>query len=283
MATFEEPLNDEEGEEAYYRIKKPFFSGSFKFNNSYNAEWGSWSGFSVSRSTKTDFIDYKQSQWNVPSGHGAEGSKSFGVFFKSYRADDAIMLVDPLIAQPLHGMYVSITSYTLNHVEKGDSYTPEGFKDGHFYEVKVTADNGKSVTIPVADYRNGKKNVLKEWTWVSFKELGNVKSLTFTVDGNVKNEYGLVTPTYLAIDNIGDTTNPEGNEGVIRGEMPELFLAGNKLTVKNAQGVLVSLYDLSGRLLYQIRPTSNDYSEELSLAEGTYIAVCAGARTKLVF
>ncbi len=283
MATFEEPLNDEEGEEAYYRIKKPFFSGSFKFNNSYNAEWGSWSGFSVSRSTKTDFIDYKQSQWNVPSGHGAEGSKSFGVFFKSYRADDAIMLVDPLIAQPLHGMYVSITSYTLSHVEKGDSYTPEGFKDGHFYEVKVTADNGKSVTIPVADYRNGKKNVLKEWTWVSFKELGNVKSLTFTVDGNVKNEYGLVTPTYLAIDNIGDTTNPEGNEGVIRGEMPELFLAGNKLTVKNAQGVLVSLYDLSGRLLYQIRPTSNDYSEELSLAEGTYIAVCAGARTKLVF
>lgn len=282
VATFEEPLNDDAGEEAYYRIKKGFYSGSFKFANSYNAEWDSWSGFSVSRSTKTNFIDYSQSQWNVPSGHGAEGSKSFGVFFKSFGADDAIMMVDPLIAQPLHGMYVSITSYTLSHVENGDSMLPDGFQDGNYYEVKVTADNGKSVTIPVADYRNGKKEVLKEWTWVSFKELGNVKSLTFTVDGNAKNDYGLVTPAYLAIDNINDSTNPVGNEGIIRSVMPEMHLAGNTLIVKNAQGVLVSLYDLSGRLVYQVRPTSDFYSEELSIAEGTYIAVCAGARTKLV-
>lgn len=281
FASFEEPLNDEESSDSYYRIQKPFYSGSFKFSNSYIAQYGSWSGFAVSRSTKTDFIDYQQSQWNVPSGKGARNSKSFGLFFKSFGADDAIMMVDPLVAQPLTGMWVSITSYTLSHVEKGDTFLPDGFKEGNFFEVKVTADNGKSVTIPVADYRNGAKKVLKEWTWVSFKELGAVKSLTFTIEGNAKNKYGIVTPAYLAIDNLND---PQGGDApfIIKADTPTILVAGNTLKVTHAKGVLLSIYDLAGHLVYQVRPTTNNFQETIDLPKGSYIVVCAGTQTKVI-
>lgn len=278
LASFEEPMVESE---SMARFKSSFYSGSFAFPTSYNAQWGSWSGFAVSRSGKTDFKDYKESQFNVPTGHGAKGSKAFGVFYKSYGADDAIAVVDPLIAQPISGMWVSITSYTLSHVEKGDSMAPDGFKDGNYYTVIVTADNGKKIEIPVADYRNGKKSVIKEWTWVDFTALGNIKTLTFTVDGNVKNEYGLLTPAYLAIDDLNGTSSTD-DASIITGVNAEVVLAGNSLHINNADGALVAIYDLTGKLMEQFHAQGDTYVKDLSFDKGTYVVVCAGTRTKIV-
>lgn len=279
MASFEEPEMDEG---LQCRKTRSFYSGSFFFKNSYMPDWNSWSGFAVSRSKETD-VDagrLAETQFNVPSGHGANDSEAFAIFFKSYQDDDLVTIVDPLIAQPVSGMWVSITSYTLKHVEEGDSFYPDGFKDGNYYQVIVTADNGKSVTIPVADYRDGKKSVLKEWTWVSFRELGNVKSLKLTVEGNANNDYGLATPTYLAMDEINGPV-PEGVESAIRSENVQIALLGNLLRVRHAEGVLVTLYDLSGQVVRQFTPSSDDYSYELDLPQGTYVVVAAGERVKI--
>lgn len=276
MADFEKVLPDVG---VNYRYKRGFHSGSFYFPIEYMAKPESWSGFAMSRSTATGFENFMTDQFNVPSGKGAESSKAFGIAY-SFGESKPVVMSEQLIAQKINGLYVSITSWTKSHVVKGDDFFP-GFKDGNFYSVIIKGDNGKSVEVPIADYREGKREILEVWTWVDLTSLGEIKSLTFTPKGNATNNYGLVTPAYLAIDNINDPT-PNATGRIIEGVKPEIKLAGKTLVIDNAKGVLVGLYDLSGRLVYQVRSDSEHFTTVLDLPEGSYVMVCAGVRAKVV-
>ena len=47
------------------------------------------------------------------------------------------------------------------------------------------------------------KNIVTEWTYVDLKQLGTVDAIFFTMTGSRTGDYGLNTPTYFCIDNIG--------------------------------------------------------------------------------
>ena len=206
VATFEEePLSSEEP----YSQKAPFGSGSFAFSNSYNAEWNSWSGFALAASADTTYTgNYQTQQYNnvVGGGQEQEGkSKQYVVAYcpgdnpqwGSYNPVVTVMPGSDCKAQ-LEGVYLTNTAWVKSFATQGDkNYGRPAFKEGSFFIVTITADNGKKVEVPLIDYRNKKREVVNDWKWVDLSSLGEVKTLKFSVQSS--DSYA---PSYFAMDNL---------------------------------------------------------------------------------
>ena len=206
VATFEEePLSSEEP----YNQKAPFGSGSFAFSNSYNAEWNSWSGFALAASVDTTYTgNFQTQQYNnvVGGGQEQEGkSKQYVVAYcpgdnpqwGSYNPVVTVMPGSDRKVQ-LEGVYLTNTAWVKSFATQGDkNYGRPAFKEGSFFIVTITADNGKKVEVPLIDYRNKKREVVNDWKWVDLSSLGEVKTLKFSVQSS--DSYA---PSYFAMDNL---------------------------------------------------------------------------------
>lgn len=206
VATFEEePLSGEEP----YNQKAPFGSGSFAFSNSYNAEWNSWSGFALAASVDTTYTgNFQTQQYNnvVGGGQEQEGkSKQYVVAYcpgdnpqwGSYNPVVTVMPGSDRKVQ-LEGVYLTNTAWVKSFATQGDkNYGRPAFKEGSFFIVTITADNGKKVEVPLIDYRNKKREVVNDWKWVDLSSLGEVKTLKFSVQSS--DSYA---PSYFAMDNL---------------------------------------------------------------------------------
>lgn len=206
VATFEEePLSGEEP----YNQKAPFGSGSFAFSNSYNAEWNSWSGFALAASVDTTYTgNFQTQQYNnvVGGGQEQEGkSKQYVVAYcpgdnpqwGSYNPVVTVMPGSDRKAQ-LEGVYLTNTAWVKSFATQGDkNYGRPAFKEGSFFIVTITADNGKKVEVPLIDYRNKKREVVNDWKWVDLSSLGEVKTLKFSIQSS--DSYA---PSYFAMDNL---------------------------------------------------------------------------------
>lgn len=288
IADFENPIFLDEGI-GKARNTRPMMSGSFSFPLEYNSQYQSFTGVAFSQATDTEYNgDWKTGQYFVPAGKGADNSKGFAIgYLPSNRSKGTIAtLSNELIAQPIQGAYFSMTSwqkaYTTN-AENGPE-DPKGFKDGDFIEVTLTADNGASVVLVLADWRNGKKELMDKWTYTDLTSLGNIRSLYATFKSSRASTFEGVTyddaPAYLAFDNMGG--KPEGNETVFTPDVNRrILVAGRDLVVKGAEGVNVLVYDLSGRLVYSVVATSDDFRRTLPLEDGNYVVVCADKQVKV--
>lgn len=213
-ASFEEvQLNDNSvlamQVEGVSQVASSFESGGFKFHYNYNADWGSWSGVSVSGRTDNTYVDYVMGQYNSCVGHGYGGSAQYAVV---YPQGETIEVADESnAARTLNGMYVAINTYLQNSIVNGDFYSP-AFKEGDYLTLSIVgldADGEATgtLTYALADYRSdneAKRYYVRDWTYVDLSALGEVAAITFKMDGSVKNEWGLATPTYFLMDNFND-------------------------------------------------------------------------------
>ena len=92
-------------------------------------------------------------------------------------------------------------------VKKGDgmSDVAGGFQKGDYFKLIIKgkkADNTESqVEYYLADYRaenEADHYVLDTWQWVDLSSLGEVKSVSFKMEGTKKNNWGFTTPAYFA-------------------------------------------------------------------------------------
>ena len=63
----------------------------------------------------------------------------------------------------------------------------------------------RSVEFNLGDYRASEANryILNTWEWVDLRPLGKVTKLSFSFSGSEANSYGLLTPCYFAMDDLG--------------------------------------------------------------------------------
>ena len=79
------------------------------------------------------------------------------------------------------------------------------FQKGDYFKLIVIGKKAdgteKQVEYYLADYRAEKeadRYIVDTWQWVDLSSLGEVKSVSFKMEGTKKNNYGLTTPTYFA-------------------------------------------------------------------------------------
>ena len=213
--------------------KSLFNSGDYRFTTIYNPAWGSWSGFAVSNETSTAYATYAD-QFRSAVGHGYAGSANFAVVFPSGNNETVEPVGGPAVVS---GMYVTNSAWNVSAYTEGDGMTPGAFATGDWCLLTITgthADGTKATTsVYLADYRSentADHYYLDYWQWVDLSVLGEVSSLTFEVTSSRANEWGMTTPGYFCMDNLGGT--PDETVGINhQPSMPEHQVATQRYSL----------------------------------------------------
>lgn len=257
-----------------------FESGSFQFNNFYWPDYNTWAFFAYSSRTEKTFsaASMEADQFNSITGCGAGGSSIFGVAFPaSYMGYTVMTVNDEQSAAVIPGMEIVNTAWVVDCILNGDGF--EGpFKTGDWMKLILTGFNGEDKTEAkeyyLADYRSENPDehyYLDEWTWIDLSDLGEVTSVEFSIDSSKKNAYGVTTPTYVCIDNVGSSKPSSQVTAIGENTLGLNWIAGNRhAAVVGARSY--SVVDLSGKTIATGNISERNASIDLScLASGIYI------------
>lgn len=180
-------------------------SGSAQFMNryTYNDEYGygSWEGFAVSSLVDVETPGY-ENQFSTIAGAGAGSSKQFAV---AYDRAELILPVTAGSYQTVQRIMLTNTTYAYLDMKEGSAYSKK-FAEGDWFKVIITAylQDAEVGTkeFYLADFRDGKSMIVKNWTVLSLKDLGEVDKLVFTFDSSDVGDYGINTPKYVCVDDL---------------------------------------------------------------------------------
>ena len=203
VATFEEAAITPAQTESVYHLGQTgtFTSGNFVFTQEVSvSEWGTYYyGNVVSNKTGNTYKDDMDGDKSVKGG--ARNGKNFLVWTASYTGSDGIKLKQ---AAKVPGMYVCNSVYAYASMTKGDDFAGEPFGDDDWFLLTVSGSlEGKAVNTQVPFYLAKGKNIIADWTYVDLSTLGKVDELHFALTGSRTGDYGLNTPAYFCIDDLG--------------------------------------------------------------------------------
>ncbi len=189
-----------------------FASGNAYFTNSYNANWGAWSGFTYSNKKDTATAG-SGNQYSAITGSGYGGSANY-VVANDY-GDAKVYLTVGCEGRAVKGFYVTNATYAYYSMKNGDQFAkkfggPSG-TDPDWFRLNVQGwKNGvlkqQKVEFYLADYRSNDSTqdyILKTWAWVDLQPLGSVDSLVFHLEStDTAGGFGMNNPAYFVLDNF---------------------------------------------------------------------------------
>lgn len=194
--------------------------GAF-FNNSYNAAFNFWGGWSYSniKDVTTAGFGNQYAAYALPSGGGVGGAGNFGVAFNFSPGDARITL--PPGSLPL-SVSITNTTYAALSMKNGDAFAKKfGGSTGNDPDFFLLTIQGRDSsdnltgTVPffLADYRfanNALDYIVSTWQSVDLSTLpGTTTSLTFVLASSDNGDFGMNTPSYFALDSLLVTAVPE--------------------------------------------------------------------------
>lgn len=202
VADFEDVTLNEDLTNAHYTEKgtTTFLSGdNFAFETYTDvSEWGTYYyGFVASAQQDNKFESYVDAYKSACGG--AKSGKSFAVWYSSYYGGDKVLMKQPAV---INGCYLNNNAYAYNSMLNGDAYSKKFGADDWFL-LTITGYNGETETGKVEFYlaQNGK--IINEWTYCDLSSLGEVNQLTFALTSSDNGDFGMNTPAYFCIDDLG--------------------------------------------------------------------------------
>ena len=203
VATFEEAAISPAAPQSYLAFTTDttalLASGNYELSQTV-AYGGTYvTGAVVTNITDTTFKDYTDAYKSIAGG--AKGGKNYVVWYEDGLSGNAIKLKTPAVVP---GMYVCNNVYAYNSITKGDAIAGDPFGDDDWFMLSIGGMlDGKMVNTQVDFYLAKGKNVVTDWTYVDLSQLGKVDAIFFTLSGSKTGDWGLNTPTYFCIDNLG--------------------------------------------------------------------------------
>lgn len=193
-----------------------FSSSYLKFYNSYT-DWGggasSWNGFAYSN--ETDITTYSYiNEFSSASGSGALSSNNYVVSYimsdwmNDYEPVPSVMKIDIETApEVIPGMFINLNTYASLYMAESDLYNT----GNHWLKLHIAAYSTSTflvsfADIMLADYRfedNDLDFKLNDWTYVDLSWAEGTDSLLFYIYSSDAGDYGVNTPAYFCIDNVG--------------------------------------------------------------------------------
>lgn len=212
VATFEDVVlgeqgfwngNDLSGEEDTGNYYGSFTSSVFSFDNIYTADWGSYMGFACSSLTDTITSGY-MNQYSPKAGEGANGSAQFALAYEN-GATFNCTYKEGYTNNTLKSVMITNGTYVYNEIRDGGAYSKK-FESGDWFKVTFTGYKGEaetgSVDYYLADFRDGKTYINKEWVEIDLTPLADATTVMITFDSTDKGQFGVNTPKYVFIDNL---------------------------------------------------------------------------------
>jgi hypothetical protein len=183
-----------------------------------------WQGFAYSQTTDTTTPGFAN-QYSAYAGSGAGGSATYGIGFTG--GGSGISTIDFGADVLLDAAWVTNTTYTALSMQNGDTFAKKfggaGGDDPDWLRLTITAYDAVAVAIGsvefyLADFRFADDNldyIVDAWTPVDLSGLGVVRSLDFVLDSSDVGPFGINTPAYFALDDLGYTVVPEPGTGTL--------------------------------------------------------------------
>ena len=184
-----------------------FTSGGFTFQNSYNAEWESWTGFAASSKTDTATAGWGN-QYSAITGGGALQTETYAVAYPLGFSEIAFS------ETTVSGFYVTNSTYAYLSMAVGDDYAkkfggPNG-NDPDWFKVTIagissSGDTTATLDYYLADFRfedNELDYIVDEWQWIDFSSFGEIAKLRFSLSSSDVGDWGMNTPGYFCIDQL---------------------------------------------------------------------------------
>lgn len=195
--------SDLSGEEDSGNYYGSFTSSVFSFDNIYTAAWGSYMGFACSSLTDTITSGY-MNQYSPKAGEGANGSAQFALAYEN-AATFNCTYKEGYTNNTLKSVMVTNGTYVYNEIRDGGAYSKK-FESGDWFKVTFTGYKGEtetgSVDYYLADFRDGKTYINKEWVEIDLTPLADATTVMIAFDSTDKGDYGVNTPKYVFIDNL---------------------------------------------------------------------------------
>jgi hypothetical protein len=180
-------------------------SGDFGFSTGVAYEGTYYYNYVVSNQKSSAFSDFTDQYHSAPGGPVA-GSNFAVAYLDSYTEDASLNISYTGIATFIPGTYVTNNAYAASVIKTGNDYS-RAFKEGDYFKLTFTGYLAGvkcgSVDFYLADYRNGKSLIVKDWVYVELTDLGIVDEIRCSLTSTDTGDYGMNTPAYFCIDNFG--------------------------------------------------------------------------------
>jgi len=194
-----------------------FTSGGVTFPNSYDTAYGSWEGFAYSNVQDSTTPGWGN-QYAARPGTGYNGSANYAVGYQPYFGNFEISL-GGISNFAGRGLHVANTTYAALDMQNGSGFSKKfGGTNGaaaDWFRLTVRGLLGDSETGAVdfylADFRfanSANDYILSSWAFVDLTALGNVDKIRFALTSSDNSSYGMNTPAYFALDNLGGVPEP---------------------------------------------------------------------------
>ncbi len=186
-----------------------FTSGQATFVNYYDAQYGSWAGFAVSKASDITTSGYAN-QYSSATGSGAGDENYMVGFISSYSGTSYIKLSS---AQNVTAASVTNSTFAHNSMRDGDAYAKQfggaTGDDPDYYLLSVKGYNSDVYTDSVGfyladftDVNNANDYIVNTWETMVLSALGVVDSLVFELTSTDNGTYGMNTPAYFCLDDL---------------------------------------------------------------------------------
>ena len=186
-----------------------FTSGEATFVNYYNATYGSWAGFAVSKASDVSTSGIVN-QYSSIVGAGAGDENYMVGYISSYSGTTYIKLAS---AQSVNAVSVTNSTYAHNSMRDGDAYAKQfGGDTGNDPDYFLLSVKGyimgaytDSTGYYLADYRfadNSQDYIVDMWQTMDLSSLGTVDSLVFELTSSDNGSWGMNTPAYFCLDDL---------------------------------------------------------------------------------
>jgi hypothetical protein len=239
-----------------------FIDGQMEFTNFYNVGWSSWNGFSISNITDNTTAGWGN-QYSAFPGSGVNSS-NYAIFYP----EGSVGFQDNGDYGTIDSLFITNTTYAAISMRDGDAFAKQfgssldanGVDDGtngeDFFKVWIIAEDfpgieKDSIEFYLADYRfsdNSQDYIIDEWVKIDLTVIPfSKKKITFRFESSDNGDFGMNTPSYLAVDNV----SYQSYWGISENEKafdvyPNPVI--NLLNVKGSTGE-IRIYNLKGELL----------------------------------
>ncbi len=210
-----------------------YSSSGVTHTNSFNATWGSWSGFAISNNTNTTLSSFVPNEYISHAGGAASGAQ-FAVGYVSSSTSTRLVFGTPTDMTGYGAMFTN-TRAAANSMLNGDAFAKKfggtSGNDADWFLLTVHGLNGGSATgsaqLYLADFRftdNRMDFILNTWTHLDFTPLGTVDEIQFSLSSSDVGDFGMNTPAYFAMDQF---VVPESSTSML-GMAATIFLLGRR-------------------------------------------------------
>lgn len=229
----------------------PFTSNgvTFPLSASY---WGSdmysYGGMAYSNQTDLTTASYTNYSAYVDPAGGADGSSIYGIYYPGYGISDSLLFAE---AANLESVYISNHVWTYHYIMGTDGSGTGTFEADDFLTLTILAFNESNeeigtVEVKLADYTEGKTDIIDNWTLVDLSSMENVSHIKFQISSNDS-----MCPTYFCIDNLSYSTATEA----VMAENNLVNLYPNPIKdfmqIENAEGANYTISDAYGKIVSQ--------------------------------